>query len=175
MTRWSRTGTGILVLSLMAGTAMAAIVWTSTSTIDVSAVPPPIQFTKGDNADDRRYFRSFTLSENKTSFTAEVKPRGGADTTVKDVVRITGAGSDHQVTLTATQVTNPNVEDFEWRIKDGSTQVATVDYLTSSPSASFTLPASQTYTFELKVDLADGSGRDNAGISFDLQLEVDPP
>lgn len=174
MTRWGTAGTGILILSLVAGTALAAITWTSDSTLEVSAVSPPIQFAKGDNADNKRYFKSFTLSDNKTSFTAEVKPRGGADTTVKDVVRITGADSDHQITLTATQVTNSNVEDFEWRIKDGSTRVATLDYLTSEPSASFSLPANQTYTFELKMDLADGAGRDNAGITFDLQLEVGP-
>lgn len=163
----------LLAAATLAAGVQAAVTWTSQSTVTTDVRVPPAAFEKGSNAENNRYFKNFELSTNQTSFTAEVKPRAGADTTVTDVLDLVNAGGQSRsVTLSATQVSNEKVEQFEWRILDGGTLVATVDYLSASPQASFTLPASTTYTFDLRVDLADGAGNKNAGISFDLQLEV---
>lgn len=172
MSRWLRWAlAGVLV----AAGAQAMIAWSSQSTLTTSVVAPPVTFSKGDNADDARWFKSFDLSTNQTSFDATAKPRGGADVTVTDVVRLVEhTGLSRSVSLTASQVTNANVEDFEWIVRNGSTEVGRLDYLATSPSLGFTLPAGGTYTFDLKMDLADGAGRTNAGISFDLTLEVTP-
>ncbi len=174
--RWfalSATGTAAL---LLATSAYAAVSWTSTSTLTTSIIEPPVQFVKGDNADNRRYMRSFDLSTNGTAFTAEVKPRAGAEMTVRDVVRVdnSAGSSDFAIELTGTQIVNVYLERFEWNIRNGSTNVANLDYLAANPQATFTLPTGQVFTMDLVVDLADGAGRTNAGVSFDLTMEVTP-
>lgn len=166
----------LLAATLLIAGALATVTWTSTSQVGVGVVTPPVHFVAGDNADNPRYMRSFELSTNATSFTAEVKPRPGAQTAVEDIVRIDNSAhaEERSIRLTATQVTNPNIEAFEWTIMDAGSPVATLDYRVASPEASFTLPAGETFEMDLHVDLADGAGRTNAGITFDLQMEVTP-
>lgn len=165
----------MLVAVLLIATAWAATTWTAASTLEVRSSSPPAFIAKGSAADEPRYFRSFDLSTNQTAFSAEVKPRAGADMYVADVFEVTNAASTTlSITLRATQVTNPRVEAFEWTVRNGTTPVATLDHLAASPAASFSLAAGQTFEVDIRIDLADGAGKANAGISFDLWLEVTP-
>lgn len=151
----------------------AAITWSSTSTLTTSVAAPTVYLQEGVGAGKARYFSSFALSQNATSFTAEFKPKIGADTTVKDVVRIASASSAARtVTFTAAQVANANVERFLFLVKDGGTTIATFDYLAASPSATFALPAGATYKLDLRVDLADAATVGNTNVDFDLRVSV---
>lgn len=177
-TRW-RAGPFAVPALALAGLVLAAvgvqaaITWSSTSTLTTSVAAPTVYFQEGVGAGKTRYFASFALSQNATSFTAEFKPRIGADTTVKDVVRITSASAaSRSVTFTATQVANANVERFLFLVKDGSTVIATVDYLAASPSATFTLPAGATFKLDLRVDLTDAATVGNTNVAFDLRVSV---
>lgn len=172
MTRWPSGGAGILVLVLVAGTTVAAIVWTSTSSVDVGAVDPPVQFTQGDNSDDRRYLRSFVLSTNQTSFTTEIQPRLGADVHVTDMVRLHNQdATSRTITLTGSTVSDIDVQRFSWRVMDGSTLIATIDHLSDTPSVQFTMASGATFEFDLRIDLADTSSASTQP-AFELQLEV---
>lgn len=172
--RLAHVATALAAVLLLAAGAQGLISWESNGTLEVRTIVPPTHFEKGDNADDNRWMKSFTLSQNKTSFDAEVKPRPGAKAYIQNVTTLNNADDESRsITLTGSQVTNSKVEQFEWEIVDGGGQhVATLDHLTADPSASFSLPAGTEYRMDLEIDLADGAGRVNAGISFTVQLEV---
>ncbi|HWG91707.1 MAG TPA: hypothetical protein VNZ52_12735 [Candidatus Thermoplasmatota archaeon] len=156
------------------GAVEAALQWSSSSAVVQTSVAPPVaHFEKGDGASNSRYVKQVTLSDNRTRFMVVAKPRLGAETTVKDVVRlVSDRPTDRLVTLKAAPITNGHVEAFTWTVKNGPTTVATVDSLQPSPAAAFALPAGATYKIDLKVTLAEGAGSSEAAASFSLVLEV---
>lgn len=171
--RFAIIGIGLAAILVLAAGADGLQSWTSDSTLKTHSLAPPMHFEKGDNADDKRWFKSFSLSTNKTSFTAEVKPRAGGTVYISDVVRTVNADDEQRsIVLTGSEVTNSKIEAFEWHVRDGSSRVAALDHTTADPSASYTLPADGAYRLDLKIDLEQGAGRHNAGISFTVQLEV---
>lgn len=169
---WGTTSAA-LALVVFAVAVQGATTWTSETSLGVEATAPPITFEKGETADDERWFRSFELSAEETAFTAEVKPRGGAHVTIEDVVRLNSTDDEPRtVRLTGTAVTNDEVEVFAWTIRDGGSALAELDHKEADPSASVEVPAGDRFAMDLEIDLADGAGRTNAGISFEIQLEV---
>jgi hypothetical protein len=151
----------------------AALQWAATSTITTRAQDPPVAFELGDQAGDARWFATLDLSTNATSFTAEVDARAGATMVVTDAVRLAETGgAERSVTFTGSSVSNARIEAFDWDVRNDTASQATVDHLAASPSASFTLPADTTYELDLRVDLADGAGSNNATATADLDVEV---
>ena len=165
---------GLLVLALVvAGGGAAGIAWTSTSTFATSVAAPPVELELGAGASKTRYFDPFALSANKTLVTGTVSGKAGADVVVKDVLRVTSRDSvERTVTLSATQVANARVEAFAWTARNGGTTLGVLDHRAASPSLTFTLPAGASRTLDLRLDLADGAGRNNASFTFDLRLGV---
>lgn len=144
------------------------------STLHTGAVDPPVEIVQGAGGSNNRYVKQLTISENGTSFTAELRVRAGADVLLRDVVRIANPGGAGQaITLTGTQVNSIWTERFEWRVMDGGTQVALLDHRAASPSVSFTLPAGTDHELDLRVDTADGAGLVNARVTFEVAMEVD--
>lgn len=163
----------VLGLVVVAIEAQGAISWSSTSSIETQVTPPPLHLELGEGSGKTRYFRDLQLTDNRTGFTGEIKGTAGADLSVKDVLRLVNdAGTDRPMTLRAHQVSNANVEVLTWTIHDGSTTIATFDYASATPSASFTIPPDVSYTLDLRIDLADGAGSDNAGVALGLWMEV---
>lgn len=160
---------------LGAGLGAAAIAWTSTSTLTTSATAAPVELEMGAGGLKTRYFSSLSIGANETRLSGTLLAKAGADVTVKDVVRVVNRGSASQtVTLSATQVSNSYVEVLALTVLDGATTVGVLDYEAASPSVTFTLPAGASRTLELRVDMADGAGLDNAQLSLGLTLGVAP-
>jgi len=167
------TGFALAALAILAVQASGGILVASDSTITTKTIPPRVYFEKGDNADDKRWFKSFTLSTNKTSFDAIVKPRAGGNTYIPDGVDPTSRDdASRSIELTGSEETNSKIEVFRWCIYDGTTNTATLDHQDSNPSTNFTLPSNGQYRIDLHVDLAQGASKSNAGIDFWVQLEV---
>ena len=165
---------GLVVLALAtAGGGAAAIAWTSQSTLTTSVAAAPVELELGAGASKTRYFDPFALGLNKTTVTGTVSGKAGADVVVKDVLRVVNRDSvSRTVTLSATQVTNSRVEVFAWTVRDGPTSVGSLDHRAASPSVTFTLAAGASRAFDLRLDLADGAGKNNASFSFDMRLGV---
>jgi hypothetical protein len=162
-----------LAITAMALHAEAAIRWTSTGMLEAQVLPADVHFEMGTGGAKTRYFHDFALSANETQFSGTLKAKAGADTSVRDVLAIHNDGlAPRDLTLRASRVGNAQFEVFTWTIRDGSTTVATFDYIAGSPSAAFTLAPGAFYALDLRVDLADGAGMHNAGVAFDLWLEV---
>ena len=166
----------LVVLALAtAGGGAAAIAWTSQSTLVTSVAAPPVELELGNGAAKTRYFDPFALGANKTTVTGTVSGKAGADVVVKDVVRVVNRdGVSHTVTLSATQVTNARVEVFAWTARDGASTVGALDHRAASPSVTFTLAPGASRSLDLRLDLADGTGKNNATFGFDLRLGVAP-
>lgn len=162
-----------MAVALAATAAHAAITWVATGSIDVGTVAPPVKFEAGSGASNPRHLQSFSISTNATAFSGVVKGKSGADFTVKDVVRIVNLrGTGQAVSFAADQVTDPYVEAFWWRVKDGGTTIATLDYRAPSPSTTFSLPAGATYKMDLRVDLKDGAKGASVSVPFVLRTVV---
>lgn len=164
----------LVAVASLAAMASASIAWDSQGTLSAHGQDPPIVFEAGDNADNPRWFKSFEITSDNTSFSAEIKPRAGAGTHVEDVVRLHNpSGQERHVTVTGSSVDNDNVETFHWTITDDADEtVATLDHKDADPSTDLTLPASETYTFAVTVETKIGAGSINAGIAFSVGLEV---
>lgn len=161
------------LIMLVAAGALAAVTVRSISTITTGVTPAPVQFSAGAGATNMRYIANFALSMNKTSFSGTFLGKAGADIKVKDVVRATNGGpSSVVVTLRANQVVNPNVNVFTWTVKNGTMTVGTFDYLATTPSLTFTLPAGATYQLDERLKLAAGAGTNNASVPFTLGLSA---
>lgn len=162
-----------LALLLVAPLAAAAITFVSLGTLTVSTLAPATHFVKGEGGENGKHIGHLTVSANGTRFSAGVKPRAGAEVVVKDVVRlVSDRGAPIHLTLRGSPVLNPQVTAFQWTVRDGTTPVAVLDYKTASPTATVTLPAGATYLLDLRVELAEGAGKDNAAVSFTMDLEV---
>jgi hypothetical protein len=156
----------VLVAALVATGVDAAITWQSASTLTTSVISSPVTFAAGTAASNTRYFSSFALSTNATSFAVTIAERAGGDVNVKDVVQLVSqSGSALPLTLSAGQVSNANILAFTWTVKNGTSTVATLDMQAASPSAAFTLPAGLTYKLDLRLKLIPGAGGNNGTFS----------
>jgi hypothetical protein len=164
-----------LVLLVSLGPADAALSWTATSTLTTSATSVLVQFASGAGSTNLRHLSSFSLSTNKTSFTATLVGLPGGDSNVTDVARVTNAGaSSATVTLTASQVTTANVNTLNWTVRTSSSTVGTMNVTAASPSITFTLASGATDFLDLRYKLAPGSGTNNATPTFTLSLALAP-
>lgn len=162
----------LLVTAGLAGAAVA-VTYTSASTLTTGVTAAPVELEAGAGLANTRYFDAGALTANKTTLGGTLKARAGADLVVKDVVRVANrAGSAQSVTLAADPVSNARVEVLGLTVRNGGSVVGTLDYRAASPSVSFTLPASTTYVLDLRVDLADGAGANNAQLPLALRLVV---
>lgn len=170
-----RAAAPLCVLLLAAGAGSAALVVTATSHVTTGATPPPVEWELGSGGASTRHFSSFALGANKTVVTGTVLAKAGADLLVKDVLRLANRAATAQtVTLTATQVANARVEVLAWTARDGATTLGVLDHRAASPSLTLTLPAGASRTLDLRVDLADAAGANNATHALDLQLALAP-
>lgn len=160
-------------LLLFAGSALAGIVWTSTSTITSGVVAPPVRFDDGPGATNSRYVHDYQPTVNRTGFTATLGGKVGADVRVKDVVRVTSVDDvARNVTIRAISVTNANVASFTWSVKDDGATIATIDMKTATPQCSFVLPAGASFDLDLRLQILKGAGKNNATQPFELWLVI---
>lgn len=153
--------------------AQAGIQWVSTGVFSLGTTAPPVELGLGAGGEKARYFSALALSANKTQLSGTLLGRAGADLVVMDVVRVTNtAASPQSVTLSATGLSNAQLEVFAWTLRDGGATVGTLAYTDASPALSFTLPAGESRTLDLRIDLADGAGAHNAALDFDLRVVV---
>lgn len=166
--------TATLALVSVALVAEGAITWTTTAgALHVGVAPAPLRFEAGDGTTNARYVKDFALTTNETGFTATLKSRAGAELSLDDVVRIRNADDETRtVTLSAQQVDASYHSVFEWSVRDGGTLVATFDHLGANPSASFAIPPAAVYELDLRVEVKEGGGKNNARVPFGLGLGV---
>ena len=170
----ARAACALLALVLLAaGSGAAAVTWTATSTLTTSATAPPVELQVGAGGAKTAYFPSLALGANRTLLAGSVSAKAGADLVVKDVVRVVSRSDLAQsVTLSASQVANARVEVLAWTVFDGATRVGVLDLRAAAPSVTFSLPAGASRTLDLRVDLADGAGADDASFTVGLRLGV---
>lgn len=155
-----------LALVALSAAASGAIVVSSQTTLETGVLDAPLAFGAGSGASNDRYFTSFSVSPNATSYSASIKSRVGGDATVKTVVTVTNPGAAARtVTLRGDQVSNANVLIHTWTVKNGTTTVATLDMKDGTPTASFTLPAGTTYDIDMRMKVAKGVSGDAAAFS----------
>ena len=152
--------------------AQAGLVWTSTSTLTTTGnAAAPVFFELGESASNARYIKSPQVSTNGTVVTADIKARAGSHIEVKDVFRINNSqASPDTVTLEGNLIVNLQIERFTWRVRDGATTLDVLDHKDVTPSATFTVPAGSSVQLDLILDTADGAGKNNARVNFDLRL-----
>lgn len=171
--RGGRLLPALAALALLAASigAHAAIRWTSTTAVTLSAAPPPVRFVAGPGSERERFIDSFEASPDGTSFEARIDARSGGLVHVKDVARLEATTANATlVALTGSRVLDPGIEEFAWTIRNGSRAVAVLDHRAVSPEAGFTLPGGATYTLDLRIDVADGGGRHDAAPAFSLEV-----
>jgi hypothetical protein len=153
---------GVLVL---AGTAAAAVslTYATTSSQALGVKTVPVQYAAGPDAALGDYVTAFSISTNKTYYTATLKGVPESIVTLGDVVDVTNVDARaHNVTLTAPQNANANVLVYKVDWYDGATLVGTLDFKAASPSATFSgMAAAKTYAGKVTVHLAGGAGSNN--------------
>ena len=163
---------GILVLASVAAAAIT-VTYTSPSTFTTSVTPPPIQFLVGDDAGSLTdYVTAISVSTNKTYLTTTVKGVPEATLTIDSLFKIENVdNSAHTVTLASTQVNNAFVSAYTIDIFNSTNDVQdTLDFEDGSPSASFTIPAGETFEGKVTLQLATGAGANNVALSRSLTL-----
>jgi hypothetical protein len=165
-------GLGVILVAAIG--AQASITWRASSTVQVGVTPPPVQLETGAGANKTHYFSPLlTVTANGTTLSGTLLAHAGADARVKDVFKVASRSSSAKaVTLSATQISNARVELFSWSVYNGTTLIGTLDMLAASPSLAFSLPAGQTWSADLRIDMADGAGNDNSPSSFTLRMVV---
>lgn len=170
-----RAALHLALVLVVAGAGSAAIVTTATSHLATGATAPPVEWELGSGASATRHFASFGLGANKTLASGTVLAKAGADLHVKDVLRLVNRGPAAQtVTLSSTQVTNALVEVLAWTAREGATTLGVLDHRAASPSLTLGLPAGASRTLDLRVDLADAAGANNATLALDLRIGLSP-
>jgi hypothetical protein len=153
---------GVLVL---AGTAAAAVslTYASTSSQSLGVKAAPVQYVGGADSALGDYVTAFTISTNRTFYTAVVKGVPEAIVTIGDLVDVSNVDARaHNVTLSAPQNTNANVLAYKTDFYDGATLVGTIDFKAASPSTTFTsMAAGKTFTGKVTIQLAGGAGANN--------------
>lgn len=147
------------------GTAAAAIslTYSTTSSQALSTKPVPVTYIAGADSGLSDYVTAFSISTNKTSFSASVKGVPEATVVIGDLVDVSNVDSRaHTVTISTTQNTNALVTAYKIDWFDGVTNVGTLDFKTASPSVTFTnMAAGKTYVGRATITLAAGSGLNN--------------
>lgn len=177
---WRRTlAHPVLAALVVAGIAAAAITvtYSNTSTVTTSVTPPPVQFLAGDDSGPSAlsdYVTAYAISANKTSFSATVKGVPEAQLIVGSFFKLENVDdAAHTVTLSTTQVSNAFVSTYTIAIYDGADDLQdTLTMTAASPSATFTIPAGDTFYATLTLTLATGAGLDNVALSNALTLTV---
>ncbi len=158
------------------GTAAITITYLNDSTMTADAIEAPIQFEEGDDTTTTAsdYVNTFTISSDATYFTASINGVPEANLTIESFVKIknTDDSNSHDVTLTTSQVSSAEVDDYTLIILDtDSNTLDVLDFTAASPSATATLPASTTYEVRLHLELASGATL-TGGLERDITLSV---
>lgn len=166
-------------LLVSAGVAAAAITvsYTTSSTITTSVTAAPVQFVAGDDAGPSTlttFVTAYVISSNKTYVTATVKGVPEATMTIDSFVKLSNVDSaSRTVTLTTTQVSNAYVGAYTLKVYNPSSVLQdTLTLTAASPSASFTIPAGQTFTGKLTLTLLTGAGADNVALTPSISMTV---
>lgn len=165
--------TFLLVSSLVSGAIV--LTYSQTSTLTTGVTPPPIQFVAGaDTSPLTDYITAFSVSTNKTSISATVKGVPEATLTIDSIFKLTNVdNAAHTATLSTPQVSNAYVSSYIIEIYDTTpTLAATLTLTAASPSASVTIPAGETWTAKLTLQLASGAGSNNVALTNAITMSV---
>lgn len=147
------------------GTAAAAITltYTTTSSQTLSTKAVPVTYVSGADSAISDYVTAFSISTNKTSFSASVKGVPEATVVIGDLVDVSNVDTRvHTVTVSTAQNTNALVTAYKIDWFDGATNVGTLDFKAASPSVTFTnMAAAKTYVGKVTITLAAGAGLNN--------------
>ena len=169
----------LILLLVVAGVAAAAITvtYTTSSTITTSVTPPPVQFLAGDDAGPSAltdYVSAYSISTNKTYFTATVKGVPEATLTVDSFFKLENVDdAPRAVTLSTAQVSNAFVSAYTIQLYNPSNALqGTLTLTAASPSVTVTIPAGTVYYAKLTLTLATGAGLNNVALSNTLAISV---
>lgn len=140
---------------------------------DTAGVDGTVRFVAGYGATDAHYVKKFHISDDGLEFGGVFKPKNGAGTNLSDVVRVMNTrATSANVTLIGEPVSNPQVKNFTWIVRSGSTIVGHVDYGMADPRATFNVAAGASDPLDVQLKFKDGSGKNNAAFPFRIRLEV---
>jgi len=165
----------LVALATLTGAAITVTYLTDT-TVTTETADPPVQFRDGgDTSSTGDYVTSFSRSTNDTYLTATVKGVPEANLTVDSFFKLENVDdAEKSVTLSTSQVTNGNVDDYSIVVLDDTSNTVDVLELTeSSPSASTSIPASTTYEGKLHLELASGTTDSDLNDGLDVKISLD--
>lgn len=167
----------VVVLSTGLATAAIGLTYTNASVFTTSVVAAPVQFVAGDDAGPStltRYVSAFSISGNRTYMSATVNGVPESSLTVGSFFKLQNVDTAARtVTLATPQVTNSYVSAYTLQVYNSSGALSsTLDLRAASPSATFGIPAGETYYAKLTLTLATGAGADNVALTNSLSLTV---
>lgn len=180
LARWA-SAKPLLALGLLAlvGVAAAAITlsYSSSSTLTTSVVQAPVQFEPGADAGPSAlstFVTAYSISTNKTYVAATVKGVPEASMVIDSFVKLHNVdAATRTVTLSTAQVSNDYLGAYTLRFYDGaSTLQGTLTLTAASPSVTLVIPAGETWTGRLTLDLLTGAGADNVALSPAIAMTV---
>lgn len=167
---------GVLLATGGLAAAAVTITYANPSTLTTSVTPPPIQLAAGDDSALGDYVTAYAISANRTYLTTTVKGVPEASLAVGSFFKLQNVDdASHGVTLSTANVTNSLVTAYTLEIYDGSSALQTTLNLraaTANPSATFTIPAGQTWSVKLTLTLATTAGADNVALTNGVTLAV---
>lgn len=132
-----------------------------------------VRFVEGAGGANPQYFHDYDVSDDGAAFRGVFKPKSGANTTVKDVVRITNTGaSSRTIVLSGDPLVSSQVQWANWTIRTASAGVGSLNYRDATPQATFSLAAGSTVLLDLTLHLREGSDAFNSRFHLNLQMEA---
>lgn len=161
---------GVLACAGVASGAMR-LAYATPSSFAVGAAAPPLAFAKGAQADDALYVKSFTLSGNRSSFSATLRGVPQATVVLPQLSTLENTlAESRSVTLTAPTAPATAITTLRLDFLDGANTVGTLDLRAASPSTTFALAGGQIVSVQATIGLAEGAGNHN--VVADLSLDV---
>lgn len=154
----------LLGLLVLVGTAAAAVTLTysthSTQSLAVKAAP--VVFEAGADAAPSDYVPAFSLTTNRTAYSADLRGVPEASVTIDDLVHLKNVDTrPHAVILTGASDANPYVTTYRLDLMSGTMIIGTLDLKSASPSLHVTLAPGDALTTRVTIELASGAGNDN--------------
>ena len=176
--RLHRKGTvAALAVAMLAVAVTAGVILIQIVSITPSAAAPDVIFSAGDDyaAINALDYATLTIGPSGTSASLAIAGIPGAsDLQLTNLLDITNqhVSSDYSVALTRSASLDADIDNFTITVKNAADTTIMTWFVKDAASAtSFTLPAGETYTIDIRFLIDDGVVAGNLD-SFDLQFSL---
>lgn len=179
--RYVRTHRRATILSVtavfMAAAVTAGVILLQSVAVNPSVKTPDVVFAAGDDysAINTLGYATLTLGSSGTSATMAVSGiPGAADLQLTNLLNVTNnhGSQDYSISLARSASLDTDISNFTVTVKDDVDATVTTWHVKDAASATaFTLPASTTYTIDVRFLVADGVAAGSLD-SFDMEFTL---